>query len=126
MTEDSFTQFKGFVLTLFGSEGFIALLNKNDRYSIMKYIVDYDLYDKAKTVELLQMYNATKYSGMLAMLAKGEIIKAIVAKKDEVLASLANSTNKEELAFNKMLYNLEFFNDKRLADIKEMVNNLGK
>jgi hypothetical protein len=119
---NQFTEFKGFILTLFGSEQFVALLKKQDRLKIMQFFIDHNYYDKEKLKELLRMYNDVAYSSVLATIARGQIIKAIAQKKEEVLQSIIHSNNPEEIAFNKMLYNLNFFDDKRLSAVKDALN----
>lgn len=123
---NQFTEFKGFILTLFGSEQFVALLKKQDRLKIMQFFIDHNYYDKEKLKELLRMYNDVAYSSVLATIARGQIIKAIAQKKEEVLQSIIHSNNPEEIAFNRMLYNLEIMNDKKLAEIKEAINKVGE
>ena len=123
-TNNQFTEFKGFILTLFGSEQFVALLKKQDRLCIMQFFIEHNYYDKEKLKELLKMYNDVAYSSVLATIARGQIIKAIAQKKDEVLQSIIHSNDPEEIAFNRMLYSLEIMNDKKLAEIKEAINNI--
>lgn len=118
---DEFENFKGFMLTLLGQKQFVSMFKKPDRSSILNFIVEHKYYDKNKTKELIKMYTETEYSGLIATLAKGEILKTIASKKDEVIKSLEKASD-EELAFNVMLYNLEFFDDKKLIEIKTAVN----
>ena len=127
MTEDvpqkpnDFENFKGFILTLFGQKQFVAMFKKEDKATILNFIVEHKYFTAEKTKELIQLYTDTDYSAFLSTIARGEIIKTIASKSDELLKGIANASP-EEIAFNKMLYNLNFFDDKRLSAVKDALN----
>ena len=122
---EEFEQFKGFILTLLGQKQFVMMFKKPDKSTILNFLISKKYFSPDKLKELITLYTDTDYNAFIATIAHGEIIKTIAAKSDEIIKSLKNATP-EEIEFNAMLYNLDFFDSKLLQDVKTEVNKYVK
>ena len=125
LTSNEVENFKGFLLTLFESQPFISMLKFEDRKKLLDFFIENDYYDKSKLKMLITMYNleTTPYNSLVSIVAKPQIMNAIASQQDKIIDKMKSpEITKEFISFNKMLYSLKFFQDKKISRLIEYIN----